>query len=115
MAKERMKIALILLIAGGIFMCAEAKGRAGAPRTPSVGHNDLAQARKAKKDEFYTQRVDIENEVKYYRDHFRGKTVLCNCDDPRESWFWKFWPFSNFSGKGFFVGGLERRELLAAG
>ncbi len=50
----------------------------------------LAKAQKAKKDEFYTQRVDIENELKYYKTHFKDKIVLCNCDDPRQSEFFKY-------------------------
>ncbi len=50
----------------------------------------LNNARKQKKDEFYTQLVDIENELKHYRQHFKGKVVLCNCDDPRVSNFFKF-------------------------
>lgn len=50
----------------------------------------LNRANKAKKDEFYTQLPDIENELKHYRKHFAGKTVLCNCDDPFESNFFKY-------------------------
>ena len=51
---------------------------------------DLNGAKSAKKDEFYTQLVDIENEVKHYRKHFKGATVLCNCDDPECSNFYFF-------------------------
>ena len=54
---------------------------------------DLHAARKGKKDEFYTQLVDIENEMKHYSHHFKGKTVYCNCDDPRISNF--FYYFSH--------------------
>ncbi len=50
----------------------------------------LTAAKRAKKDEFYTQRVDIENELKHYRAHFAGKVVLCNCDDPRKSEFFRY-------------------------
>jgi hypothetical protein len=50
----------------------------------------LSQASKAKKDEFYTQLTDIEKEAVHYREHFEGKTILCNCDDPYESDFFKF-------------------------
>ncbi len=50
----------------------------------------LSEAKKAKKDEFYTQLDDIANELKHYKAHFEGKTVLCNCDDPYESYFFKF-------------------------
>lgn len=56
-------------------------------------------AKKAKKDEFYTQLVDIENELKHYREHFRGKTVLCNCDDPRVSNFFHYFSY-NFEQLG---------------
>ncbi len=55
-----------------------------------AGNKNLSAANKAKKDEFYTQLVDIANELKHYRQHFAGKTVLCNCDDPYESNFFKF-------------------------
>ena len=54
------------------------------------GTKVLTEARRAKKDEFYTQRVDIENELRHYRAHFAGKVVLCNCDDPRQSEFFKY-------------------------
>lgn len=50
-------------------------------------NNSLTKAKKAKVDEFYTQLKDIEAELKHYREHFAGKTVLCNCDDPRMSNF----------------------------
>jgi len=52
--------------------------------------SQLTNAKKNKKDEFYTQISDIESEVKHYRPHFKGKTVLCNCDDPRKSMFFRF-------------------------
>ena len=51
------------------------------------GNVRLSNARKAKFDEFYTRLDDIEEELKHYRHHFKGKTVLCNCDDPRVSNF----------------------------
>ena len=52
--------------------------------------DSLNAAGKAKKDEFYTQLTDIEKELKYYRKHFEGKVVFCNCDDPFESNFFKY-------------------------
>lgn len=55
-----------------------------------AGNTGLNKANKAKKDEFYTQLSDIEAELKHYRRHFAGKTVLCNCDDPFESNFFKY-------------------------
>ena len=48
------------------------------------------KAKDAKKDEFYTQYEDIQNELNHYEQHFKRKTVLCNCDDPFESNFCKF-------------------------
>ena len=54
---------------------------------------ELSKARKQKKDEFYTQLSDIENELRHYKEHFRGKTVLCNCDDPRVSNFFHYFAY----------------------
>ena len=59
----------------------------------------LGAAAKAKKDEFYTQLTDIEKEMRYYKKHFSGKTVLCNCDDPFESNFFKYFVL-NFNRLG---------------
>jgi len=59
----------------------------------------LHGARKAKKDEFYTQLVDIEKELKHYKSQFRGKVVYCNCDDPFESNFFKYFA-GNFNALG---------------
>lgn len=53
-------------------------------------NSNLHAAKKAANDEFYTQLVDIENELKHYKDHFKGKVIFCNCDDPEESNFWKY-------------------------
>jgi len=50
----------------------------------------LNDAKRAKKDEFYTQLSDIAEELRHYKEHFRGKTVLCNCDDPRVSHFFHY-------------------------
>ena len=59
----------------------------------------LNAAGKAKKDEFYTQLTDIEKELRHYRAHFKGKTILCNCDDPFESNFFKYFVL-NFNRLG---------------
>ena len=45
----------------------------------------LVKAKREKKDEFYTRLEDIENELQYYRHHFEGKVVYCNCDDPDQT------------------------------
>ena len=60
---------------------------------------DLHGAKMAKKDEFYTELTDIEKEMRHYRKHFAGKTVLCNCDDPFESNFFKYFVL-NFNRLG---------------
>lgn len=51
---------------------------------------NLQQAKRSKYDEFYTQRADIEKELRHYTEHFRRKVVYCNCDDPRVSGFFHF-------------------------
>lgn len=51
---------------------------------------NLRKANKAKNDEFYTQLSDIEKELGRYKQHFKWKTIFCNCDDPEESNFWKY-------------------------
>jgi len=65
----------------------------------------LEQAKRNKADEFYTQLSDIEAELRHYKQHFKGKTVLCNCDDPFESNFFKFFAM-NFNH-------LELKKLIA--
>jgi hypothetical protein len=55
-----------------------------------AGNSNLHNSRADKADEFYTQLSLIESELKYYRKHFKEKTVLCNCDDPYESNFFKY-------------------------
>ena len=64
-----------------------------------MANANLTQAKKAKKDEFYTQLSDIERELSHYKEHFRGKTVLCNCDDPRISNFFRYFAY-NFEHLG---------------
>ena len=66
--------------------------------TTSLNKN-LHRANQAKNDEFYTQLADIENELKHYKDRFRGKVVFLNCDDPYESNFFKYFA-SNFKYLG---------------
>lgn len=64
-----------------------------------AGNKSLNAAAKAKQDEFYTQLTDIEKELRYYKKHFNGKTVLCNCDDPYESNFFRYFAMNfNFLG-----------------
>jgi hypothetical protein len=54
----------------------------------------LPGARKAKKDEFYTQLADIERELRHYKAQFNGKVVYCNCDDPRVSNFFHYFSYN---------------------
>lgn len=70
-----------------------------------AGNANLHAANKAKNDEFYTQLSDIEKELAHYRGHFRGKIVFCNCDDPYESNFFKYFAL-NFNQLGL-------RKLIA--
>ncbi len=63
------------------------------------GTRDLQTAKNAKKDEFYTQLEDIELELKHYRKEFKDKVIFCNCDDPFESNFFKYFAM-NFNAFG---------------
>jgi hypothetical protein len=60
---------------------------------------NLHKAKKGKNDEFFTQLADIEKELKHYKKHFKNKTVLCNCDDPRISAFFHYFSH-NFESLG---------------
>ena len=60
---------------------------------------NLTEAKKNKKDEFYTQLSDIERELKHYKKHFKNKVVYCNCDDPRVSNFFHYFSY-NFEKLG---------------
>ncbi|MBO7277596.1 MAG: adenine-specific methyltransferase EcoRI family protein [Bacteroidales bacterium] len=62
-------------------------------------NDSLHKAKRAKADEFYTQLSDIENECRHYKEHFKGKTILCNCDDPRVSNFFRYFSL-NFEHLG---------------
>ncbi len=77
-----------------------------------AGNSALSAAVKAKKDEFYTQLTDIEKEMRYYRKHFKDKTVLCNCDDPFESNFFKYFVLNAINQHGMKVSRKELRHIL---
>ena len=64
-----------------------------------AGNSNLNDSARNKQDEFYTQLSLVESELKHYRPHFKGKTVLCNCDDPYESNFFKYFAM-NFNALG---------------
>ena len=77
-----------------------------------AGNSALSAAVKAKKDEFYTQLTDIEKEMRYYRKHFKDKIVLCNCDDPFESNFFKYFVLNAINQHGMKVSRKELRHIL---
>lgn len=60
---------------------------------------NLAAAKRNKNDESYTMLTDIEKELRHYKHHFKDKIVFCNCDDPEESGFWKYFEL-NFEELG---------------
>lgn len=70
-------------------------------------NGNLHQAKKAKNDEFYTQYEDIEKEMVHYKEQFKGKVVYCNCDNPYESNFVKYFK-DNFKTLGL-------KKLIATG
>lgn len=69
------------------------------PAASKSNNKALSQAKRAKQDEFYTQLVDIENELKHYRAQLHDKIILCNCDDPYESNFFRYFAL-NFNALG---------------
>lgn len=71
-----------------------------------MGNRNLHKASQNKDDEFYTQLADVEKEVVHYKKHFEGKTVYLNCDDPRESNFFKYF-LDNFED-------LRLRRLISS-
>ncbi|KEZ22473.1 adenine-specific methyltransferase EcoRI family protein [Glaesserella parasuis] len=64
-----------------------------------AGNKNLHRANREKNDEFYTQLVDIENELRHYTQHFKDKIIFCNCDDPEESNFFRYFAL-NFEHLG---------------
>ena len=67
-------------------------------------NRSLGYARRQKNDDFYTQLSDIENELKHYKQHFAGKIVYCNCDDPKISNFYKYF--------SLYFGALRLKKLI---
>jgi hypothetical protein len=81
-------------------------GYGGAGDVTAKTNSWLTTAKASKQDEFYTQLSDIENELRNFRKHFKDKVVLCNCDDPFESDFFKYFVI-NFRRLGL-------RKLIAS-
>ncbi len=67
-----------------------------------AGNKTLRSANKTKDDEFYTQLSDVEKELKYYREYFKDKVIFCNCDDPIDSNFFKYFELN------FYTLGIKR-------
>lgn len=67
--------------------------------TVTTRNREFREAKRAKKDEFYTSLSDIELELQHYANHFEGKVVYCNCDDPRASNFFRYFA-TNFEKLG---------------
>ena len=70
-----------------------------------MANNNLTKAKNDKNDEFYTQLPDIENEMRHYKEHFKGKVIYCNCDDPLVSNFFRYFSL-NFEH-------LQLKKLIA--
>ena len=83
-SKDSITLFLCLRVCGLIVVCCLFT------ISRTMANKNLNAAKTAKKDEFYTQLSDIERELQHYWPHFQGKTVLCNCDDPYESNFFKY-------------------------
>lgn len=64
-----------------------------------MANDNLKNAKREKNDEFYTRLCDIEDELKHYKSQLKGKVIFCNCDDPEESNFWKYFKL-NFEHLG---------------
>jgi hypothetical protein len=81
-----------------------------------IKNQSLGKARDAKQDEFYTQLGDISNELKHYKGQLRGKTILCNCDDPFESNFFKYFAlnFNTFGLKKLIATSYIKSPIVGA-
>lgn len=82
----------------------------------TISPRSLTHAKKAKQDEFYTQLNDISNELKHYKESLRGKTIFCNCDDPFESNFFKYFAlnFNTFGLKKLIATSYIRSPIVGA-
>lgn len=75
-------------------------------------HQKLRIAKENKRDEFYTQFIDIERELQHYKNHFKDKIIFCNCDDPRVSNFFSYFKsnFENLGLKKLISSGYKNKE-----
>lgn len=81
-----------------------------------VQHSLLREAKKNKNDEFYTQLVDIESELKHYKNHLKDKVIFCNCDDARVSNFFNYFAtnFKELGIKKLITVGYKKRDNSSA-
>lgn len=81
--------------------------------TKQAKNDNLHKAKTAKNDEFYTTKSTVEAELSHYWDHFKGKIVYCNCDDPYESEFFKYFMirFNLLGLKGLFATCYEGSKM----
>lgn len=76
--------------------------------------DNLRKAKENKNDEFYTLLTDIENELKNYKEYFKNKVVLCNCDDPYESNFFKYFAMNfNYLGLKKLIATCHKESFIA--
>lgn len=75
-------------------------------------NTNLNKAKAVKNDEFYTRLLDVENEMSNYEEHFKGKVVFCNCDDPAYSAFFQYFAlnFNHLGMKGLISTHYKPRE-----
>lgn len=76
-------------------------------------NTNLHEAKNNRKDEFYTTKITVESELGHYWDHFKGKIVYCNCDDPYESEFFKYFAvrFNLLGLKGLYASCYEGSQM----
>src|SRR6476646_9353167 len=72
----------------------KSKNEKNASKLPKPLNRSMIAAKATKQDEFYTQLSDIEKELRHYTKHFKNKTVLCNCDDPKVSNFFHYFTYN---------------------
>ena len=76
-------------------------------------NTNLHEAKNNRRDEFYTTKITVESELSHYWDHFKGKIIYCNCDDPYESEFFKYFAvrFNLLGLKGLYASCYEGSQM----
>ena len=75
-------------------------------------NSNLHNAKILKRDEFYTCRSTVEAELHHYKNHFKGKTILCNCDDDEYSEFFKYFQKQFEESNDRWSAGLGLKKLI---